>query len=316
MKTKTSTLTYENSCEFLFNMISQRLRARKYILKKKNKDIYPNDENLISTIAHNRRNERKNKYLIPAETSRSSERKNYIPIITNNLEFDSVQEFLWGNVDEIKAYSGALFYWLIIDALEYENENIQSDIYELLMDYIPFAKAKFSMDFYFEHGDTARILINEKYLISENDYFEIQSFAIGRLYSQIEYCFTQSLINFLYKRENTLKLDKALSSFVKDSLLPLCKSDLILNPIGQEAIGLLYKSYNQYINNFNYELALSPEAAGYHENDLDYLTRQTIGEVLTENLKHVDKLLEIQEKHDEEHYELIIKNNWEVGMCI
>lgn len=306
---------YKNSCEMMYKMISQRIYCKRKQLKLRNRDIYEDDENLICAIIHNRRDPKKNKYLIPAETSRSENPKNYVFQITSNLKFNSSNELLWGNGREIMAYSGELFYTLINDAIACEPKKVVDEIYNVLTDYIPFALSKFYCDLSEEFPSESADLIGKKYYSDEEKFNSEKQNAIVRIYQKIDASFIDKITDFLYKRENTLKLDKAFSSFVTTELLPLMQNELDENSLGVEVKNILSQNYQRFFELFNHELQSSPEALGYHENDHLHYEREIIGERLQAVDEYVKSLSLIQEKHEKPIHLKSIKSNWEKEMC-
>lgn len=307
---------YENSCELIYDMISKRIKFKKKQLQKHNSDIYPDDISVMSAIINNRRNPKKNKYLIPAKSRKKQDKADYISEISSNLEFASRQALLWGNITEIEAYSGRLFYCLLIDALECEREEIKDQIYKVLADYIPFALHKFYFDLQLENSDLVKFLIDTKYHINEDDFFYMRDRAIRRIYQRLSMFHLGIIGKFLNTLENTIRLDKAFSVFVKTKLLPAMQNALPVPSLGKEAEEIMYRNHKRLCELFNYELQLSPEAMGYHENDSDYYDRQIIYSLVKAGSQYVGNLADIQENVEEHISDTLLQNKWKPEMCI
>ncbi|MDL2288555.1 hypothetical protein LJC32_04150 [Oscillospiraceae bacterium OttesenSCG-928-F05] len=304
------------SCNLMYGMISDRVMIKRDYLGKHNSDIYPDDPNLVSAIANNRRDEKKNKYLIPAETSRSAEKKNYVQTISANLQFDSTQSFLWGNSNEIEAYSGKLFEFLIVEALESKDETISARINIVLLDYIPFAIADFYFSICEQYPNEATMLIDPKYFADAEDCKNLQLESIARLYQRVQYDFISALSDFLNQRENTLKLDKTFSIFIKEKLLPVIEAALSDNFLSAEAITTMQRNHERLIEVFNAELKLSPETVGYHENEYANRERQIVPDLAAASREYVENLARIQQEHDEPFDLTILQNRWKPEMCL
>lgn len=306
---------YERSCELIYKMISARFRIKKDFLKKAYKDIYDGEESLLCAIAQNRRHEKKNKYLIPAKTSRSAEPKEYAQKIATALEFDSVASLLWGDLEEIESYSGELFYLLIKDALDCESPETVDKINTILKEYIPYAISSFAADFVEHVGDRdiTHFLI-ESELISDYEDMAIQrDDAISRLFYKVKDLFIPSIHNYFSKLGSTKKLDKKFSFYVRNNLLPLIEQELTHLSIGYEVNQILLHWHNRFAYLFNSDLTSSFRSIPYHINDKELYDDQIAKNVIDATIKYAKNLAAIQDEADDWRE---IENSWGPEMCI
>lgn len=298
-------------------MISKRLILKRAKLNLHNAEIYPDDENMVSAIAHNRRNSKKNKYLIPGETKRSKEAKNYVSTMASRLKFDSPQYFLWGNEKEIYAYAGSFFELLIRETLDNEDKNktTATQIYHVLTDYIPFAMASFYVDVSDDFA-VAQFLIDTKYKVKIADWDYQKNMAIVRLYQKIDFVYIQRLENFLYKLTSTQKLDKKLSDFVSIELLPILQESVPSYSIGNEAKGIMERHYKRMLELFDKDLMTSPEARYYHEDDTTHFEEKIVSDLVKAGSQYVDNLAKIQAKNEETIDMTKTINRWKPELCL
>lgn len=304
---------YAKSCGLVYEMISKRICFKRKRLGKKNVDILPGEANLMSAFANNRRDEKKNKYLIPANTTRSGEPKNYISTLVSNLEFDSANDLLWGNPKEIKAYAGKLFACIVNDAFDDEDKKTVAEIERVLQDYIPYAIDKYYLGIDFQIWDTSR----EKIIYPADDSMKkSKQEAVCRLYQQISGPFYDILKDFLYKRENTLKLDKAFSIFLKEEMLPLIKGSVLDVSVGNEVNKILFQE-NDYIVLLaeqaiaEFEGLESGEERGHMRPN-----RELMEDIFATKRKYVEALCSVQKKHENPINLQLMESAWKEGMCM
>ena len=321
---------YEKSAELFYAMIANRIRMLRDFLGLKNYEIYAEDANLISAIIHNRKHPQKNKYLIPADTTRGDFPKEYVKTIAEKLKISPENELLSGSYAEVVAYSGNLFYMLITEALNFEpdysvkkREATQEEraettarITKVLMDYIPFAIGSFYLDATDKHPETINYLVDTKFVITIDEFMEVMRMAIARLYSKIELEFYSLVYNLFAEKPNTYKLPKRLEEMVKEQLLPLIESALAERSLGNEAYSILNHSFERMNYLLNYELSLSPEKIGYHENDHIYVERHVIHELAKADSEYVDRLAHIQQEIEDEPNLELLADKWSPDMCI
>lgn len=242
-----SKVQFERTVEFIYDQTSKRLNLKKdelgvssnyQIAGFKNQKEYneaPNyskiDDSNLSNILNNKRQNRKNKYLIPSQNAEM-----YYQAFVSNLKFDSVHELLWGKNSEIKTYLPQLFQNIMLDSLENSNEkiknicsdlmksrsekNLETKIYqiyeenkeELLKEFIDFTKAKNSK----EHLESPEGIEYEIVGIKRNvpiiDKKKSKNISGTKLNEYLGY----------------QRLNKAFEKFIEDRLLPLFLNNLIL----------------------------------------------------------------------------------------
>lgn len=309
---------YEKSAELFYSMIAKRIEILRDSKGLSNDEIYEGEGNLISAIIHNRRHPKKNKYLIPTETSRSKSPKDYVEIIAWNLNIMYENELLSGSSNEIEAYGGALFYTLISETLEISstaNNDTVDRIINTLMDYVPFAIGNFYIEEKDKHSDIIDFLIDEKFTISIEEFMLVIDMAIARLYSKIEIEFCMLIYNLFAEKANTYKLPKRLEAMVKEQLIPLIESTVSELSLGKEAYRLLKHNFDRGVELFNYELGLSPETIGYHENERDYAERQIICDLVKLDAEHANELARIQREMEDKPNLDLLRDKWSPDMC-
>lgn len=125
---------YEKSCEMIYSMFSQRVRARMLSLNLKNSDVY-SDTNLVNDIINN------NPCFISDEA---------LTVIALNLKI-SPFDLIFGNSVELSAYGPSFFYQIMKDSIDIRN-NTNSfdrlvDIESILLDYTPYNVSRFYSSF-------------------------------------------------------------------------------------------------------------------------------------------------------------------------
>ena len=311
---------YISTCEMMYQMISKRIQARRDFFHLQNKDICPSaDANLISAIVNNRRDIKKNKYLIPdgvKGTYISDNTTPFIDTIASNLSYKSTTDLLIGSYEELEAYSGELFSRLIKDALVDEDDSVSTEINNILCDYIPYAKASTYFDLQEQHGDITSSVIDKQFQYDIEKCSELQMYAIARIYEFVSIDFQSIFTEFFHDQPNTLKLNNRFSDFVIAKLLPLIKSYRRNSDLIDSAKQMLSKSYDKLVYYTNYELSLSPETIGYHENDISYYERNTIYDWIIAEYDFISRLEEIQTNEEGEPDITSLYNTWNSEMCL
>jgi hypothetical protein len=307
-------------------MIAERIKTKRPKLGLQNKNIYPGEENMISAIANNRRNDQKNKYLIPADTSRSAAPKGYTTTIASNLKFASPKELLWGNHSEIRAYGGELFFQMIMDALQYENQEVCNQIYMVLTDYIPFAMEKYLYDS--SEKFSSQHVIDEKTETDESEFICSRKDAISRLYDMIHVEFMGLLEKFYsdkpptYKfsigRPDTYKLNKRMSMFVVEKLLPLMMDTIFPYSIGSEAKIIINIRTQRTDERLNNKLGLSHDVDKQETYEIDYLEKHTgvIKDLIKADVDYISHLADIQFNEEGGFSDALLNNTWTPEMCL
>ena len=288
---------YEKSCELIYNLISSRIKKRRYDLKRTNNDIYEDDVNLVSAIANNPRHPKKNPYLLPNGNSKDSainEQSNKIKIIAENLSFSSEIELIIGTTDELNNYSGCLFYHLIIDALESKVENTKSTLETLLLDYIPYAEASFFCSAFNEVSLIPTAL--QVYYADIDDLFTERDYAIARLYQLHADEFKNDFTDIFVKDKNTTKLNKRLSNFVSKKLVPKMANNRASYLLSANVNTMLYNTHKLSVEEIEHNLMIStvyaPDSHEYNDDEINVFG----DEFTAANIAYVDSLRKIQEK--------------------
>lgn len=216
----------------------------------------------------------------------------------------------------MEAYSGNLFLRLVKDALADEDETISTEINNLLCDYIPYAKASTYFDLQEQHGDITSFVIDKQFQYDIEECSELQIHAIARIYGFVSIDFQAKLTEFFNDQPNTLKLNKRFSEFVITKLLPLIKSYRRNSDLIDSAKQMLSQSYDKLVNYANYELSLSPETIGYHENDISYYERNTIYDWIIAEYNFINNLEEIQRNAEGEPDITLLYDTWNSEICL
>lgn len=281
---------YEKTVEFLYNMISIRVKNARKNLGLKGKDVLidetPDGANLISAIEHNRKNPKKNRYLIPTT---------YISIIQEKLQFHSICHLLFGTEKEILSYSGKLFEIMILESLE-QDTPFKNLIMEALTEDSAFAINRFITEFVNEHGTfLANLYIDNRILNKYSDYDTILIQAIAYLYNNqdIKYVYEDALIDFFRNLDSTIKLNKRIKEFVENTLIPIITRDAnykqiydIGNKIYNELSNTYNESFVREIDSYDIDRAHLPELENYKT--------EIINEILTVTINYVLELSNIQ----------------------
>ena len=311
---------YTSTCEIIYNMISRRIKERRDTFNLANSAICPAaDPNLVSAIINNRRDEKKNKYLIPDGTKGTSISDNttpFVEIIATNLSYSSVNELLIGTHEEYKSYAGMLFYHMIEDAIHDESESTANTIKDLLSDFIPFAKADAFLDSQDENGDITSLAVPKNESFDIEDYIDIKKKAVARYFNLVENEFELLYSNFFVERPNTIKLNQRLSEFVTSKLLPLMKRNRRYNGLIVNAREIYANHIQRQVDFLKYTLKTTPERSDYHEYDEAYWTYDVMDEWSKAEADYIARLEEIQKEAEGEPDVFILENNWKSDMCL
>lgn len=287
---------YENSTNIIFNCICKRLNERKEELNISTKDLIPDNPNLSSTILHNRKEPKKNPYLIP---------DTHISAIMSSLNFKSIKELLFGTDEEIESYAYSLFHALIIDTLEMDKDDklkaikkygkiYDYDIFDklesVLRDYIPYAL----MCIYVENPDLSSFVFSEELSEVIDRGILIKDEAIKRLYEDeyIKYSFTIWFIDNIVKRDSVVRLDKAFLDFVIMHLLPrliTVTSDEDMYSLGNR----VYKALTNLLNEWEFHICNNLESRILISEREEY-EKTVINGLIDAEYKHALNLYELQ----------------------
>ena len=308
---------FENSCEIIYDMISKRIITRRDYLKLSNRELCPfADTSLISAIVHNRRNDKKNKYLIPDGTRNAYQSGNvtpFIEIISLALRFESPIELIIGNNTERKEYAGYLFKQIILDALE--EEKLSVSIEALLDDYIPYAQKHFFLEAMSRDGILSEA-INEKYYTDIEEYFVERENAIARLFNIHKDEFLNLLEGIFDTQKDTIKLDKRLSTFMSSVLIPNMSNNQNSYYLSVSAKKMLDEIQQLWKSAVERELLLDTvyRCSGHYEDDAD--NSSIIEAIIDADINYIDSLANIQLQAEGTPDITLFINRWNPDMCL
>lgn len=289
---------YDNSMDIIFDNICTRLKKRKEEMNISSKDLLPDNKNLSSAILNNRREPKKNPYLIP---------DTQILSLMDSLDFKSSKELLFGTDKEIESYAYSLFRALIIDTIEMDEsdklkavkkygKNYNYDIFNklksVLTDYVPYALMSIHVenpvffDFVFPKELSEIIDINRD--------TEIRDEAIKRLYKNedIKYSFINFFYDNIIKKDTVVRLDKAFLDFVIVHFLPFLIGETsdddmysLGNRVYKSLTGLMDEWESLECNNFESRILIS-EQEEYH--------REVIYGLIRAEFEHACNLYKLQ----------------------
>ena len=262
---------------------------------------------------------KKNKYLIPDRGEYllgSGSKAKCIEVIADNLSLSSPTELIIGSKPEIDAYAGSLFRQLLLDALSSSDNKTISELEAVLSDYIPYAKASFFIDLYCEKGELAEAVIDEQYHIDIENCILEREYSIARLFEQHQDAFEGMLQDAFSLQKSTFKLNKRLSELVSKKLIPHMLNNRSEYYLGNDAIDMLHRSYTHLINYTEYELAVSPEAIGYHQLHIDYNYSNFINDLVSADITYVESLADIQYKSEGLPDLDLLINRWHPDLCL
>ena len=308
---------FEKSCEFIYDMLSRRIKARKNFLQLTYNEICPPaGSNLICAIAHNRRHAKKNPYLIPDGTKGSyisSNNKPFIEIISSNLNFNSPIELIIGTDAEQKKYAGFLFRQLLLDGLE--EEELTESIEALLDDYIPYAQKHFFIDVVSKDGIVSE-MIDDKYHIDIEDVYLEREYSIARLFKIHKELFLDTLKEIFNTQQSTIKLDKKLYSFLSSVLIPTMNKNRNAYYLSISTKKMLDEIQSLWKSSVEHELLLETvyHWNGHYEDDAD--NSSVISSLITANIDYIDNLAKIQLQAEGRPDVNVFINLWHPEMCL
>lgn len=228
----------------------------------------------------------------------------------------SADVLILGSDNEIQAYSALLFRQLILDALDSDDEKTKSELEDLLMDYIPFAKSSAYIRLYAEKDDIVLGFIDEKYRSDIDDYNIELDHSIARLYDIIKYDFADILREMFLHQANTIKLNKRFGELVSKKIIPYFIEKRSEYSIGSDARDMLRKTYERLIAYHRYDMVRSPESYYYYIYDDIYSESDYLSDLIDTDIEYVDRLANIQLKA-EGHPDLdVFTNQWNPSMCL
>lgn len=207
------------------------------------KKIYPPDPKQISQIVHNKRNPKKNRYLIRDAVIdglyyNKETKESEICGLLHTLSFKTKKEILWGTDTEIKLYLSDLFALLFENATDPDSPyNLDKELY--LCDYIPYAMYSSYWHILFESNNK---FIAMYYSITEDtvtkEITPARETAILFLYNKCRKKFLENFLAFTNKESSFNQIDKKIEKFIKNDFVPMLKE---LSP-NETSLGLRVKN--------------------------------------------------------------------------
>lgn len=181
----------------IYKKISLRILNKKKELKKKRFQITDaNNVQMLSNIMHNKRNKKRNPYLLNSKTTYD---------VVSKLDFKSSYDLIWGENEDLNSILEDLFkyglkYLQTIDKTK--NELIEN----CLLDYLPYAKISAEFEYALEplKPDIEDVFLNH-------------NIAIKHLYYGISESFKKAHKSFFENKE-TKKLPQNINKFVETNL--------------------------------------------------------------------------------------------------
>lgn len=312
---------YEKCCEIIYEMIAKRVSYKRKVMQLTNEDIFPDDVNIVSAIANNRKHNKKNPYLLPGGNrldSSTGETISIIGAICDSLSFESPIELILGTEEELDSYAGYLFKHILCEASNDSDSDTKEMIETLLCDYIPYAIA----DFFFE-ADNDVLFIPKPILeyhdetddMFIDDIFYERDCAIARLFITHKEAFVSGIKKIFEKQGNTTKINKRLAKYVSKELVPYMFQKREPYLLSANTISMLNETRNINIQETNRELLISTVYSDPYHNEHTELI--SIADDLAEaNISYVGSLAKIQEKYEGIPSPEVLMNKWKPYMCL
>lgn len=209
-------LKLENTTEFLYKKVSQRVSKRTQESGYKYLQIFPTDPKQISWIINNRRG-KNNPYLIcDAVFGYKEGMWGLIP----QLNFKNEQEVLWGSEAEIKEYLPQLYYTIMED---FFTEDRFDFVDEAFLEYVPYAFYRTLSELLFSGKSPALY-----YGVSEDNVFEnlypAKEEACSFFYWNHEDDIFTAFMKFSNETTSFKKINKVFDDkFIQKLLIPILK---------------------------------------------------------------------------------------------
>ncbi len=275
----------------------------------------------MQRIAHNRRNPKKNPYLIQSNTARSAVPLNYIARFARAFNI-SEAALIWGSEAERERYQGALFCQIIQDSLH--DDEMKDCVKTALYEYIPYA----IWDYFETHGETYKILGGYPMeMARKNSFME----AIARLYLRLlnidlSYAFyydtntdivevnINTFFYFIMWQPDTYKLNKRIKDAVHIHLQPLLKDLLSDDMMPYDPKTNYFSDVARYVDiEFQRELGVEQWD---HLGDRYWDTESRAGNFVEADLEKIRSLFVNQLKAEGVPDVTILENKWCPTVCL
>ena len=215
--------------DFFYTKASARIANKIKDTKLKHKDIYQPDPKQISRIIHNKNTIKNNPFLIPdaviSNYCMDKKTGEYTECgLLNKLNFNNIQEILWGTHEEISIYLPDLFSLLWKEVTTPPTScMIDAELY--LCDYVPYAKYSTFWNILFSPTNKYPAIfygIREDTIIEKID--PSRKEALAFLYSNCKNDFLTFFQTFTEKQISFHKLDRTIKTILIPGFINVLKS--------------------------------------------------------------------------------------------
>lgn len=299
-----------NTLSFMYKLMSNRIMLRYENKKTKLKGDYSfedvvNNAEYMGLIKKVKIKNDKNPYLFSYSIGYQ---------IKENLEFNSTNEIIWGNNQEIEEYSPLLFRNIILDILENSgSEEINGkprsyviDVIESnLMNHYEYTLCKFVVEFksrndLYDGFKCNYDIIDTKFDRNIEDVFNYRIMAIAKLYDEISDQFINHILNAKEMIDDTKKFDRTLENLIISNIINEIEALEQKDIQGYPIYNILNIGMQNLIDSFYmselYQLGIGPEAIDYYTDDLELEKFHSIADFVNNNLEFLDNLSKIQLK--------------------
>lgn len=305
---------YERTCDLIYRKISARAETMKDKYELTLAEIFSTNPTIASYILRNKRTNN-NPYLVPGKkftndrsTTRFVELETPAEHIASSLHFDSVANFLWGDVDEFAKYSGETFLYLIKDAMNDADPSDIEIIQKALSFYVPYAKCQVYRDVLSDNNNFSKILE-----FDYNDDNEGEDFlnAISRLFLNVKDEFHKAYFDF-FSDKTTIHLNNYISKFVHDEFVPMLSAYIDNDrSIGKTFLPII-ETVTEYLPNYVYD-SIPEELI----TDSDRFQIDANNKLADSTFKYIKSLEIYQKKIEGDHnFKKILNDNWTSDDCI
>ena len=252
---------YENTVNMIYQMASQRIKTRRDVMKLKSRSLDNYEPSTVSALIHNKIYPKKNPFLIPYRL---------VKPLTEWLEYNTAQDLLYGEADEIEAYIGPLFISLvkesllsepIIDgrflrgvekkdkkAIRSQYMKMKEDLHNALTDYIPYAVFGVELDLLQDYPPDVVDGVIEPRLLKNYD-GGVDEEAIYHLYlsGKISDKFKEAYYEFIKNHQYFEDINRDLFFFMRDVVMKIIIKFADTYGYGDKVKELLSHSYREYL---------------------------------------------------------------------
>ena len=305
---------YSRTCDLLYKKISARAQIMRDRYNLTLAEIYPPNPVTASYILKNNRTNN-NPYLVPGKkftndrsTTRIVELETPAEHIASKLHFDSVTNFLWGGVNEFAKYSGEIFLYLIMDAMDDADSSDIEIIQNALSFYVPYAKCRVYNKLLSDNECFSKVL---EFDYDNDNKGEDFLNAISRLYLKTKDEFHKTYFDY-FGSKTTIHLNSSVSKYVHEKFVPMLSAYINNDQsIGKTFLPII-ETVTEYLPDYVYdsipdELITDSDKAQIKAND----------KLADSTFKYI-KSLEAYQKTTEGNYNFKknLNDNWTSDDCI